>query len=114
MEVRDGKDSLCASCHKAVSIKPHTQQKVGVEHAMQIACVDCHMTRTMQTGAGFGKGAETKDGKNYWLNDITSHLFDVPRKDNKGVKGVDPSKAMPIPYTMGCGNCHDVESLVKP
>lgn len=114
MEVRDGKNSLCASCHKAVDLEVHTQAKVGFAHAMQISCVDCHMTRTMQTGAGFGKGAETKDGKNYWLNDITSHLFDVPRKDNKGVKGVDPSKAMPIPYTMGCSSCHDVESLAKP
>ena len=114
MEVRDGKNSLCASCHKAVDLKTHTQKKVGFEHAMQIACVDCHMTRTMQTGAGFGKGAMGKDGQNYWVNDITSHLFDVPRKDNKGVKGVEPGKAMPIPYTSGCGSCHDVESVAKP
>jgi hypothetical protein len=49
-----------------------------------------------------------KDGKNYWLNDITSHIYDVPRKDNKGVKGVEPGKAMPIPYTNKCGAaCHD-------
>ena len=113
LEVRDAKNSLCASCHKAVNIKAHTQQKVGFEHAMQINCVDCHMTKTMQTGAGFGKGASSKDGQNYWVNDITSHLFDVPRKDNKGVKGVEPGKAMPIPYTKGCGTCHDVESLGK-
>ena len=113
-EVRDGKNSLCASCHKDVVIKTHTQQKIGFAHAMKINCVDCHMTRTMQTGAGFGKGAENKAGQNYWLNDITSHLFDVPRKDNKGVKGVEPGKAMPIPYTMGCGNCHNVEGLAKP
>jgi predicted CXXCH cytochrome family protein len=114
LEVRDGKNSLCASCHKAVSIKAHTKQKVGFEHAIQINCVDCHMTKTMQTGAGYGKGATTKDGQNYWQNDITSHLFDVPRKDNKGVKGVEPGKAMPIPYTRSCGACHDVESLAKP
>ena len=114
MEVRDGKNSLCAACHNAVDIKAHNQKKVGFEHATQISCVDCHMTRTMQTGAGFGKGAAGKDGQNYWRNDITSHLFDVPRKDNKGVKGVEPGKAMPIPYTMGCGSCHDVESLAKP
>ena len=114
LEVRDAKNSLCASCHQAVSIKAHTQQKVGFEHGMQIYCVDCHMTKTMQTGAGFGKGASSKDGQNYWVNDITSHLFDVPRKDNKGVKGVEPGKAMPIPYTKGCGACHDVDALAKP
>jgi predicted CXXCH cytochrome family protein len=113
MEVRDDKNSLCASCHKDVSVKPHTEQKVGFEHGMQIYCVDCHMTKTMQTGAGFGKGHTKKDGQNYWVNDITSHLFDVPRKDNKGVKGVEPGKAMPIPYTKGCGTCHDVEDLGK-
>jgi len=114
MEVRDDKNSLCASCHKDVSVKAHTQQKVGFEHGMQIYCVDCHMTRTMQSGAGLGKGATRKDGQNYWVNDITSHLFDVPRKTNKGVKGVEPGRAMPIPYTKGCGDCHDVESLQKP
>ena len=114
LDVRDAKNSLCASCHGNVNVKAHTQQKVGFEHAMQIYCVDCHMTKTMQTGAGLGKGATRKDGQNYWVNDITSHLFDVPRKDNKGVKGVEPGKAMPIPYTKGCGACHDVEGLEKP
>ncbi len=114
MEVRDAKNSLCASCHASVSLKPHTQQKVGFEHGMQIYCIDCHMPKTMLTGAGLGKGNATKDGKNYWVNDITSHIFDVPRKDNKAVKGVDPARAMPIPYTKGCGSCHDVESLAKP
>jgi predicted CXXCH cytochrome family protein len=111
MEVRDAKNSLCASCHKDVSLKPHTQQKVGFEHGMEIHCVDCHMTMTMQSGAGYGKGRVRKDGQNYWMNDITSHLFTVPRKDNKGAKGVQPGRAMPIPYTKSCGTCHDVESL---
>ncbi len=106
---RDGGNTLCASCHKAVSMKAHTEQKVGMAHESQISCVDCHMTKTMQTGSGTA-GAVGKDGV-YWVNDITSHLFDVPRKDNKGVKGVEPGKAMPIPYTKGCGSCHDVEAL---
>ena len=38
-----------------------------------------------------------EDGKNYWVNDISSHVYDVPRKDSKGVKGVESGKAMPIP-----------------
>ena len=114
LEVRDAKNSLCASCHTNVNLKPHTQQKVGFEHGMEIHCIDCHMPKTMLTGAGLGKGSTRKDGKNYWVNDISSHLFDVPRKDNKAVKGVDPARAMPIPYTRGCGACHDVEGLEKP
>ena len=114
LDVRDGKNSLCASCHKNVNTKTHTLQRIGVEHDMQINCVDCHMTKTMQTGAGFGKGATNTGGQNYWVNDITSHLFDVPRKNNKGVKGVEPGKAMPIPYTKGCGTCHVMDGLEKP
>lgn len=104
--VRDGKDTLCASCHK-VDMKEHTAKTVGEPHTRKIACVDCHMTKTMQTGAGLGEGIEGKGGKKYWMNDITSHLFDVPRITNKGVKGVDPGKAMPTPYTNACGTCHE-------
>jgi predicted CXXCH cytochrome family protein len=110
-EARDDKNTLCVSCHTDLTdVKKHTEAKVGMEHE-NIHCVDCHNTKTMQTGAGFGKGLARKDGKNYWMNDITSHLFDVPRKDNPAVKGVDPGKAMPIPYTNACGACHDVDSL---
>jgi predicted CXXCH cytochrome family protein len=109
--VRDEKNTLCTSCHGGTSdIKAHTAAKVGMAHA-DIRCVDCHNAKTMLTGAGFGKGLSRKDGVNYWMNDITSHLFDVPRKDNVGVKGVDPGKAMPIPYTNACGACHNVEGL---
>lgn len=109
MEVRDAKNSLCTSCHK-VDVKAHTAKAVGAEHE-EINCINCHMTKTMQTGAGLGKGREGKDGKVYWMNDITSHLFDVPRKSNPAVKGVDPGKAMPIPYTNACGACHDTGGL---
>jgi predicted CXXCH cytochrome family protein len=110
LEVRDAKNSLCTSCHTAVNIKAHTAKAVGAEHG-EINCINCHMTKTMQTGAGLGKGREGKDSKNYWVNDITSHLFDVPRKTNAAVKGVEPGKAMPIPYTNACGACHDTGNL---
>ncbi|MCL4476858.1 MAG: hypothetical protein M1508_11630 [Nitrospirae bacterium] len=111
-EVRDEKNSLCTSCHKENSdIKKHMQAKTGVSEMGKINCIDCHATKTMQTGAGLGKGLARKDGKNYWMNDITSHIFDVPKKDNAGVKGVEPGKAMPIPYTNACGKCHNVEGL---
>lgn len=104
----------CTSCHKdSTDMKAHLadKSKCTVDVA-KITCSDCHNTKTMQTGAGFGKGLTGKDGKNYWLNDITSHVYDVPRKDNKGVKGVAPGAAMPIPYTKPCGAaCHDTKNL---
>lgn len=111
-DVRDAKNSLCAGCHKDKSnVSKHMQAKLGVADMGKINCIDCHMSKSMQTGAGMGKGLARKDGKNYWMNDITSHIFDVPRKDNVGVKGVEPGKAMPIPYTNACGSCHNVEGL---
>jgi predicted CXXCH cytochrome family protein len=113
LEARDANNSLCASCHKGVATKAHTAKAVGFGHE-QINCISCHMTKTMQTGAGLGQGKATSDGKHYWTNDITSHLFDVPRKSNKAVKGVEPGKAMPIPYTNACGGCHNVDELAKP
>ena len=110
LAVRDGKDSLCASCHK-VDMKEHTTKTVGEAHTKKIACIDCHMPKTMQTGAGMGHGVDGKGGAKYWMNDITAHLFDVPRITNKGVKGVDPGKAMPIPYTNACGTCHEADKM---
>lgn len=104
----------CTSCHKgSADLKTHLadKSKCTVDES-KITCSDCHNSKTMQTGAGFGKGMTGKDGKNYWMNDITSHIYDVPRKDNKGVKGVESGKAMPIPYTKPCGAaCHDTKNL---
>jgi predicted CXXCH cytochrome family protein len=108
MEVRDAGNSLCASCHTGVAIKTHTEKAVGLEHE-PIRCVDCHATKTMQTGAGT-KGRSKGDGSNYWVNDITAHLFDVPRKTNPAFKNVEPGRAMPIPFTNACGECHDVDT----
>lgn len=111
-DVKDMKNSLCTTCHKAnADIKKHMQAKTGVPEMGKINCIDCHNIKTMQTGAGLGRGLAKKDGKNYWMNDITSHLFDVPKNDNVGVKGIEPGKAMPIPYTNACGKCHNVERL---
>ncbi len=104
----------CTGCHKdRTDIGRHVADKTRCTVAAdKITCSNCHDTKTMQTGAGLGKGLAGKDGKNYWLNDITSHLYDVPRKDNKGVKGVEPGKAMPIPYTNPCGAaCHNTSAL---
>jgi predicted CXXCH cytochrome family protein len=104
----------CTSCHKdRTDMAKHVMDKTKCTVTPdKITCSNCHDTKTMQTGAGLGKGMAGKDGKNYWLNDITSHLYDVPRKDNVGVKGVEPGKAMPIPYTHSCGTgCHNTSAL---
>ncbi len=43
---------------------------------------------------------------------ISRRIYDVPRRDNPRVKGVEPGKAMPIPYTNACGAaCHDTSNL---
>ncbi len=111
-EYTDRWNTMCTDCHKDKSdIKKHMETKTGTGDMGKINCVDCHNPKTMQTGAGFGKGLTTKDGKNYWVNDVTSHIFDVPKKDNVGVKGVDPGKAMPVPYTNICGSCHSADGL---
>ena len=108
MAARDPGNSLCASCHTGVAMKTHTAKAVGVEHE-QINCVDSHATKTMQTGAG-AKGLAKKDGKNYWMNDITSHL---PPNSNKAVRGAEPGRAMPIPYVNTYGTCHDASSTAR-
>ncbi len=114
MKADSHKSEACTSCHKdRTDMAKHVMDKTkcNVEPS-KITCSNCHDTKTMQTGAGMGKGLVGKDGKNYWLNDITSHLYDVPRKDNKGVKGVEPGKDMPIPYTNACGAaCHNTSAL---
>ena len=114
MRVNANSPEACISCHKdRTDMGKHVMDKTKCTVAPnEITCSNCHDTRTMQTGAGLGKGMTGKDGKNYWLNDITSHLYDVPRKDNVGVKGVDPGKAMPVPYTNPCGAaCHNTSAL---
>jgi len=114
MKADSSKPESCTSCHKnSTDMKAHLADKSKCTVAPdKITCSDCHNTKTMQTGAGLGKGLTGKDGKNYWMNDITSHIYDVPRKDNKGVKGVASGAAMPIPYTKPCGAaCHDTKNL---
>lgn len=114
MKLDSNSAESCTTCHKdKTNLKQHMAVTAKCTVAAdKITCSSCHNTKTMQTGAGLGKGMDGRDGKNYWLNDITSHLYDVPRKDNVGVKGVEPGKAMPIPYTNKCGAaCHNTSAL---
>jgi hypothetical protein len=114
MKLDSNSAESCTTCHKgSTDMAKHMMDKTKCNVAPEkITCVSCHSTKTAQTGAGMGKGMTGKDGKNYWMNDISSHLYDVPRKDNVGVKGVEPGKAMPIPYTHSCGTgCHNTSAL---
>ena len=84
-------------------------------------CIDCHMPGTandMQGGSygGFIKtppyNSSAEEDKNvYWEGHINSHTFKVPFKNNVGVMGIEPSKAMFIPYVNKCGGCHFVYKL---
>ncbi len=113
--------ALCQTCHESrigTSVE-HSLEMTGAAHGKAVAtCVDCHMIKTAKTGAGdYGAllgaptGTSADDEITYFENDITSHVFDVPRKSNVGVAGVTPAKAMPIPYTQSCGSCHDPSAL---
>ncbi|MCX7173564.1 MAG: hypothetical protein NT159_06520 [Proteobacteria bacterium] len=90
---------------------PATSTYVGASE-----CLGCHeeqknFTKTLhRLGITvIGKSSKLQD---YWMNDITSYLYSVPRKDNKGVNGLESGKAMPIPYTQPCGAaCHDTRNL---
>jgi predicted CXXCH cytochrome family protein len=122
VEDPDAPDSpLCMNCHGSwiTNTTEHTQEHLGVAHgSFSAKCVDCHMAKTAKTGAGdfglvtappTGTGADADTA--YYENDVTSHVFDVIPKTNIGVKGVQPIKAMPVPYTNQCGLCHDPSSL---
>ena len=108
-------------CHgtDVVSTAVHTEEVLGVIHGPVTAkCTDCHMVMTAKTGSGrYGyllsppTGTEADTTETYFENDVSSHVFDVPTKDNVGVKGVLPASAMPIPYTQSCGICHDPSQL---
>lgn len=70
----------------------------GMYKASIAACVDCHMEKTAKTGSGHP--GNVINGVQYWMNDITSHLFKMPRK------GLATELGMAVPYTNECGFCH--------
>ncbi len=113
---------LCQRCHE-VEILSHMDKKLNSKmKGVATKCTDCHMPATMVTGGDAGhygqfvktppfKNAKQESRNTYWGGHIESHVFSVPRKTNVGVWGVEPGKAMPIPYTSFCGTCHKVDGL---
>lgn len=115
LENPDDSDSrLCQRCH-AVDADAHMRAELGVSdmNGLGIQCVACHMPKTAKTGAGrlglflaAPTGAPGDRDAVYWENDISSHRFEAPRKDNPGLAGKRPGDAMPSPFTNRCGGCH--------
>lgn len=113
---RDG--TLCSQCH-VIDITKHQEEYTGSKMSAQFAqCTDCHYYKIAKSGAGTmglllgtPTGASSDENLVYWKNDISSHLTMVPGKFNKGVAGVTPGKAMPVPYVNRCGTCHDASKL---
>lgn len=118
----DPTSPLCQSCH-AVDVLTHMETKLNARMKGEVTrCVDCHMPGTANTGGTAGDygrmiltppyASEDEEAENaYWESDGHSHVFDVPLKTNVGVDGVQPGRAMPIPYTAACGTCHVVDEL---
>jgi predicted CXXCH cytochrome family protein len=99
--------ALCGSCHQAqaTDLAGHLTAKaipMAAGKASFARCTDCHMPKAAKTGAGEPGIAITVDGvtTQYWMNDVTSHLFAVPDRSNA------TTQSMPVPYTNACGSCH--------
>jgi predicted CXXCH cytochrome family protein len=96
--------ALCGSCHatQAGDLAVHLTAK-GIPLASTKAglalCTDCHMPKTAKTGSG-EPGVLGTSGTQYWRNDISSHLFDVP------AKAASIATKMPTAFTNPCGSCH--------
>jgi hypothetical protein len=59
------------------------------------------MPKTAKSGAG--RVGHTAGGTTYYHGDISSHVFDVPKKAAIATKASD---MMPIPDTDACASCH--------
>jgi predicted CXXCH cytochrome family protein len=99
---------LCGQCHAtdAASLIVHIEAKLpisGTDHVTTagVKCVDCHMPKTAQTGAASPTITGSTSGARYQSNDVTSHVFDAPRKS------VSVPKKMPTAYVSPCGTCHE-------
>jgi hypothetical protein len=110
-------NSLCERCHDPdkLSTGPgagyHDLHELiaSLRPDVDFRCVNCHMDQIGKTGAGRigGRDATVR----YLENDIADHTFIIPRKTDPGVAShtlaeAAQGKAMPIPYTRSCSNCH--------
>jgi hypothetical protein len=103
-------NSLCQSCHTAVTdVVVHMTAKTGASMGAGTKCIQCHTPKTATSGAGSNPTTPVTGGTSatkYYQGDISSHLFDVPRKT-----ATSSTNPMPVPYTNNCGVCHNYSSL---
>ena len=110
---------LCLGCHDAFYAPGATVGERMTNHWVGegipanmpkdgIQCATCHTPKTAKSGAGLRQ--KVIGGQQYWSGDISSHLFQVPRKAviSGKVNGttVTGNDVMPVPYTNQCGGCH--------
>lgn len=113
-------NSLCLKCHDlggdgpgAANHKLHTLA-ASFRPEAPFRCVNCHMDLVAKTSAGKLRASDATHL--YFENDIRDHSFVIPRRDNPGVANytlddASKGKAMPIPYTRACGECHRLDSI---
>lgn len=95
----------CGGCHDAstAGLEAHLLDKgfaaSAVYKSTAALCSDCHMPKTAKTGAG--EPGRLIASVQYWMNDITSHLFRVPDRS-----WANAPVSMPVPYTNACASCH--------
>jgi predicted CXXCH cytochrome family protein len=96
--------ALCGSCHAAQGgdLTAHLTAKAipfASTKASSALCTDCHMPKTAKTGSG-EPGLLGTSGTQYWMNDVSSHRFDVPGK------AASIATRMPTAFVSPCGGCH--------
>jgi len=114
-------NSLCLKCHTldtaggpAGQLHQLHQLVGSLRPNVGFRCVRCHMDGIGRTGAGQPGGSDATH--TYFENDVTDHTFITPRKDDPGVASFTladaaQGKAMPIPYTRSCSNCHVLSTV---
>lgn len=97
-------NTLCLSCHETKKdVKLHMVATTNYDMGVGTLCVQCHATKTAKSGSGSPTTTfKSPSGQEYFQNDISSHLFDVPL-----YKNISASNKMPVPFTNECGICHN-------
>ncbi|MCX7170724.1 MAG: hypothetical protein NTY41_10680, partial [Proteobacteria bacterium] len=97
-------NKLCLSCHSTkTDLKGHMDVTTGYNMGTGTLCIQCHLQKTAKSGSGSPTTTfKSPSGQEYFHNDISSHLFDVPLKAS-----ISASNKMPIAFTNECGVCHN-------
>ena len=108
---------LCLGCHgpffpAGATVGARMQSHWAAQGVANIAmgvieCADCHTPKTAKSGAGLKQISIS--GNQFWSGDISSHLFQVPKRaviSGKVDGTITGNDVQPIPYTNKCAACH--------